>query len=76
MNSLVIDGSGHVSVAVARAAAAKRHGVWAVTRSERPPHVWIVPLQTEDRHVSWTALKKGAFPMDRTVSHRFALEDI
>jgi nucleoside-diphosphate-sugar epimerase len=49
MNILIIGGSGHVSGAVARAALAAGHAVWAVTRGQRslPPGVRAL---TADRH--------------------------
>jgi nucleoside-diphosphate-sugar epimerase len=49
MRILLIGGSGHVSGAVARAAVAAGHDVWAVTRGQRPPVPGVRPL-VADRH--------------------------
>lgn len=49
MDILIIGGSGHVSGAVARAALAARHRVWAVTRGQRPLPDGIERL-VADRH--------------------------
>ena len=49
MNTLIIGGSGHVSGAVARAAVAKGHRVWTVTRGTRPLPEGVTSL-VADRH--------------------------
>jgi nucleoside-diphosphate-sugar epimerase len=49
MNLLLIGGSGHVSGAVARAALAKGHEVWAITRGQRPLPEGVRAL-VADRH--------------------------
>jgi len=49
MNVLTIGGSGHVSGAVARAALAAGHKVWAVTRGKRPMIAGVQAI-TADRH--------------------------
>jgi len=49
MDILIIGGSGHVSGAVARAALADGHAVWAVTRGKRPLPEGVTSL-VADRH--------------------------
>ena len=49
MNVLIIGGSGHVSGAVARAALAKGHRVWTITRGTRPLPEGVTSLMA-DRH--------------------------
>ena len=49
MNILIIGGSGHVSGAVARAALAQNHDVWAITRGKRPVADGVRSL-VADRH--------------------------
>jgi nucleoside-diphosphate-sugar epimerase len=49
MNTLILGGSGHVSGAVARAALAAGHDVWAVTRGQRPLAAGVRGL-VADRH--------------------------
>ena len=49
MNILIIGGSGHVSGAVARAALAGNHTVWAITRGKRPLPQGVKAL-VADRH--------------------------
>lgn len=61
MNILIIGGSGHVSGAVARAALAGGHDVWAVTRGQRPLPAGVHAL-TADRKddAAMTAAVTGA----------------
>lgn len=49
MNILIIGGSGHVSGAVARAALAAGHSVWAVTRGMRPLPPGMIGLTADRR---------------------------
>lgn len=49
MDILVIGGSGHVSGAVVRAAQAKGHQVWTITRGQRPVPAGVTSL-IADRH--------------------------